>query len=589
MPERAPDAKPPQPAAADSRAATEPPVADPGWDRRTFLKRGLLTAGGALLGVHHFGGGTAATGIAHRGPHTRKRGAMPPNILTIIVDQLRTPAWMPSGIGPQVVMPNLTALQERSVSFERHYTAANDCSPSRSVLLTGLYTHQTGVMITGKSWLDPRFPTWGTLLRKMGYETAYYGKWHLNPNAYASLEPYGFSGGTYPSPNGNPGQGTTEDPLIAAQFEEWFEGRASREPWATTVSFVNPHDVAWWHRFTERIEAEANPPSRATMLPPNYETPEELLAKGKPLLQRSLQDTAAGSFGAVPFTGSEALSWWTQMMDTYLLLQGYVDTQIGAVLATLASRPEVAANTVVIFTSDHGEYAGSHGLRGKGASAYEEAIRVPLYVFDPRGLLTSATSVPRTQLTSSSDLVALMLTIASGSEAWRKESTYAHLASRLSLAKICANPHTPGRKWVLHATDEDVTEFASEPYAAYAPRHVIAIRSAKGKLALYSNWRAGTIEVEPSAQEAEFYDYSGEEGRLEVSGQLAAGSALGEQLRATLETEAMPHELRATLPSHLHAARREGMAQYFAYEEREALKVLEAHLPQAPEPSPEPG
>ena len=45
----------------------------------------------------------------------------------------------------------------------------------------------------------------------------------------------------------------------------------------------------------------------------------------------------------------------------------------------------MAANTVIVFTSDHGEYGGSHGLRGKGAGAYEEAIRVPLLVKDNRG------------------------------------------------------------------------------------------------------------------------------------------------------------------------------------------------------------
>ena len=72
-------------------------------------------------------------------------------------------------------------------------------------VLTGLHTHQTGVMITGGSWLDPRFPTWGDLLRKVGYKTAYYGKWHLDPNPMAPLDQYDFTGGTYPSPNGGPG------------------------------------------------------------------------------------------------------------------------------------------------------------------------------------------------------------------------------------------------------------------------------------------------------------------------------------------------------------------------------------------------
>jgi hypothetical protein len=495
---------------------------------------------------------------------------------------------MPPGYELQSIMPNLAALRAQSVSFERHYTASNDCSPSRSVLLTGLYTHQTGVMITGSGWLPPAIPTWGTLLRKIGYATAYYGKWHLNPNENASLYPYGFSGGTYPSPNGNPGQGAVRDPFIAQQFSEWFAGRAGAEPWATTVSFVNPHDLAFWYKFTERIASESNPPARAQGLPPNYETQEELAAKGKPLLQRSLQDTMAEEFGEVPFVGGEVLTWWTQMMDTYLLLQSYVDEQIGRIFQALASRPEVAANTVIIFTSDHGEYCGSHGMRGKGASSYEEAIRVPLYVYDPRGLVTTATNVPRNGLTSSADIVGLMLTIASGSNKWRNEPEYAHLATRHDLASMCANPAAPGRKWILHATDEDLTEFSSTPYATDAPRHMVAIRSPRGKLALYRNWRPGTTEVESSAEEVEFYDYSSEQGRLELSHQTpGAGSALREELWATLEEVAIPHELRAPLPSRLHIGHRRGMRSYMAFEERQAAKLAEMHPPEAIETAPE--
>ena len=554
-----------------------------GWSRRTFIKRGAL-AGASALGL----------GSDHRRSRARhlRRGASsgwaPPNILTIVVDQLRTPVWMPSASSSAEVMPNLAALRQRSVSFEGHYTAANDCSPSRSVLLTGLYTHQTGVMLTGAGWLNPRFPTWGTMLRKMGYETAYYGKWHLNPDPYASLGQYGFSGGTYPSPNGAPGQGTLVDPSIAEQFIGGVAGRAGETPWATTVSVVNPHDIAWWHRFTEGIEAEAFPPQRAVALPGNYETPEQLAKKGKPVLQRSLQDTASRSFGAVPFAGAEALGWWTGMMDTYLLLQSYVDVQIGRVLQTLASRPEVAANTIVIFTSDHGEYAGSHGMRGKGASAYEEAIRVPREVHDPRGILTRATATPRSQLTSSADVAALMLTIASGSASWREEPEYAHLANRLDLAQICADPQASGREWVLHATDENVTEFASELHAAEAPRHVVSLRSAQGKLALYSNWRPATTDVEAAGQESEFYDYSSEEGRLELSSQIRPGSPLEEDMWATLEATAIPQELRGPLPGALQAAHRDTLNKYFSFEEREALKVYEAHRPESEEPTAEP-
>jgi arylsulfatase A-like enzyme len=540
-----------------------------GWDssdRRSFLKQGLLAAGSLALN-------------ANRRPGRAGSGARPkraPNILVILVDQLRTPVWWPPAASPAALTPNLLALRAGAVSFERHYTAANDCTPSRGALVTGLHSHQTGCLITGDSLLDPGFPTWGTLLRELGYQTNWWGKWHLNPNPNASLEPYGFSGGTFPSPNGSPGQGSEIDPAIAAQFAEWLRAEGTRQPWCATVSFVNPHDIAWWYRFTSQIPLESSPPALATALPPNFETPETLEAQRKPLLQRSLQDTAARSFGAVPFTGPEALSVWTGLMDTYLMLQSYVDAQIGAVLAALAAQPAVHANTVVIFTSDHGEYGGSHGMRGKGASAYEEAIRVPLYVRDFRGLVTAAPARGRTQLTSSVDIVALLLTLATGSREWRRESRYRHLATRHDLAAICAHPSAPGRPWVLHATDEDVTEFATEPYAADAPRHVVALRTQRGKLALYSNWQAGTIALEPAGQEFELYDYSIPAGRAELQNSAGASDALEEELWVTLEEEAIPRELRAPLPGALDAAQRRGLANYQSVEELQNLKVYAA-------------
>ena len=178
------------------------------------------------------------------------------------------------------------------------------------------------------------------------------------------------------------------------------------------MSFVNPHDIAWWYRWSQRFASEAQPPSVVGEMPPNFETPEEMAARHKPLLQRSLQDTAQVSFGKVPYSGPELEQTWLPFLDLYLQLLGEVDGHIGAVLNTLASRPEVAANTVIVFTSDHGEYGASHGMRGKGASAYEEAIRVPLIVRDLREKpITKAPAQTRTGLTSSVDVAPLLLDI----------------------------------------------------------------------------------------------------------------------------------------------------------------------------------
>ncbi len=548
-------------------------------DRRTFLKGGLI-AGGALAGglairaladtTSHSSpppSATPAPAVALATPATRQRK---PNILVIVVDQLRFPQWFspdPAGLG---LPPNLQRLSQGAVSFARHYTASNDCTPARSTLLTGLYTHQTGCMITGGSTLDPGFPTWGTMLREHGYRTRWLGKWHLTHGdnhwtpftGEQALERYGFDGGVFPSPDGAPGQGWRVDPRIAARFSDWYAEEGGAEPWCTTVSLVNPHDIAWWYKWTDRVAPETTARPVVQRLPPNYETPELLYERRKPLLQRSFQDTAAASFGPVPFTGPEADEKWLSFLDLYVKLQLQVDRHIGHVLNALESRPEVAANTVVLFTSDHGEYGASHGLRGKGASAYEEGIRVPLLVKDPRGVLTSEPELPRTQLTSSVDVAPLLLTIATGSSEWRSDPHYAHLAGRLDLAGILADPAAPGRDYVLHATDETVTEFAIEPYAADAPLHIVALRTPRAKYAVYSNWPETGITPLSRGEEAELYDYSSHSGRLELHNG-AGESPLEAQMRAQLEL-AVANELRAPLPPRLGAAHARGFADYFS-------------------------
>jgi arylsulfatase A-like enzyme len=554
-------------------------------DRRTLLKRGLL-AGGALAGagtalaVGLDGCGGSGTSGKHRSTPSQSTATQPrrearaplhahPNILVIVVDQLRFPQWFspdPYGLG---LPPNMQRLREGAVSFARHYTASNDCTPARATLLTGLYTHQTGCMITGGSTLDPGFPTWGRMLREHGYRTNWFGKWHLThgDNHWSAftggpaLERYGFGGGVYPSPDGGPGQGWRVDPHVTRAFEEWFAHEGGSQPWCTTVSFVNPHDIAWWYRWSDRVPAEATARRLVRRLPPNFETPEMLLAHGKPRLQRSFQETTAASFGPVPFAGPDAGETWLEFLDLYMKLQLMVDRQLGRVLRTLETRPQVAANTVIVFTSDHGEYGASHGLRGKGASAYEECMRVPLIVKDPRGLLTREPTVQRTQLTSSVDVAPLLLTIATGSGDWRREPHYAHIARRADLAAMLANPAAPGRVHVLHATDEIVTEFAVEPYAADAPLHIVALRTPRAKYATYSNWTEDGIVPLAEGQEAELYDYTTQHGRLELHNS-AGHSAIEASLRIAHERATL-EELHEPLPSHLDSARARGFADYF--------------------------
>ena len=105
----------------------------------------------------------------------------------------------------------------RGVKFGRHYTAASACTPSRGVLITGLYSQQSWLMLTltnnpGERALtpplNPAYPTFGKLLRRAGYRTPYVGKWHVSFDLRAGLEPYGFHGLTSPDPVGFNLQGT---------------------------------------------------------------------------------------------------------------------------------------------------------------------------------------------------------------------------------------------------------------------------------------------------------------------------------------------------------------------------------------------
>jgi arylsulfatase A-like enzyme len=555
--------------------------------RRAAL-RGIGGTGLALAGASKLPAPTSAA------PATSGQDLDQPNILVIIVDEMRDWQWFPEQATLDAHFPAMARLQDGAVRFGRHYTASNMCSPSRGSLLTGLYSHQTGFVLTqgGNAAdlrgggpdatpdaatppsgtpaaeaappyppLDPRFPTWGSLLRSQGYETYWYGKWHVN-DASCDLEPYGFSGGTCPSPNGGPGEGLLQDPKIAGQAIDWLQTQGARGPWCTTVSFVNPHDVQWYPRQSRRVDGENDPPSVFQELPPNYETAADLARQHKPHLQLVADMALPQVFGEIPHRGPNFERGWLELQDLYFQLHKYVDREIGRVLDALEAQPEVAERTIIVFTSDHGEYAGSHGLRGKGAGIYEEGTRVPLWVTDPTGRFAHAPEAPRTQLTSSVDITPMLLTLASGGGAWREKPELAHLANRLDLTMLLRDASAPGRAYALHATDEDGFEFGPRlfPFLQDAPFHVLGLVTEDAKLGVYTDWAEDSDEILTDGQEVEVYDYGTEEGRLELANTAGKENPRFAALYHQLMTEAIPTELRAPLPDELEAARQATMA-----------------------------
>lgn len=539
--------------------------------RRTVLGGAAAAAGAAAVGFSGY------ELLGRRTPSAAGR----PNILVVMVDQMRAPQWFPDAQQLGALLPNLDRLRARSTSFASHYSASNMCTPSRGVLTTGLYSHQTGCLYTGEgpteSTLAARFPTWGTMLRDAGYRTWWWGKWHLGSaadNTQDGLDVHGFSGGTYPSPNGAPNQGLQQDPSIVDQFTGWFDAHANDGPWCTTVSLVNPHDICWW----PKNPLPEDVPHVFDGKPVNFETAEDLRRRGKPQLQIDYMNFMSPLMtGAMDYAGPEAAAQWARCLDMYLWLHQQVDAQIGRVLDTLAARPEIDDNTIVVFTSDHGEYAGSHGLRGKGAAVYEESIRVPLYIRDPFGQLTPTAGATRTQLTSSADLAPLLLTIAHGGPGWRSDSRYSYLSGRADIAGIAADPAAAGRPWIAHATDdmsvEEMAALMKSPLAkkffgasappteipTSAPSHIVAVRTAQAKLGMYTYWKPGSMDIDTSRPiHHELYDYTTDSGRQELDNQ-AGRNPKQADLQALLDHEVML-ELRAPLPSFLNEAQEQGLA-----------------------------
>src|SRR5689334_14576320 len=106
-----------------------------------------LSRRAALRGLA--GGGLALAGAGRlHAPALVGAATPPPNILVILVDEMREHQWFPDQSILDSQLPALARLRNGAVRFAQHYTASNMCTPSRGVLATGLYSHQTGVMLT---------------------------------------------------------------------------------------------------------------------------------------------------------------------------------------------------------------------------------------------------------------------------------------------------------------------------------------------------------------------------------------------------------------------------------------------------------
>ncbi len=330
-----------------------------------------------------------------------------PNVLYVFTDEQAASTLAAYG-NTQIEMPNTNRLAGQSVVFERAYVSQPVCTPSRSTLLTGLYPHTNHCTENNVS-LPTGIPCLPELADWDGYAVGYHGKWHLgneifaqhgfadfisiddgyrahydaqhDRNAHSTYHHWLVANGFRPNSVSKDGFATFSRGFCARLPEEYSKpfyvaSEASRfirqhrdEPFLLAVNFFEPHMPYFGPR-----DAQYEPGD--IPLPPNFaDVPSEADPLKARLYRAAYYET--GHSGLPLRTPAD----WQRLIANYWGLCSLVDTQLGRILATLADCG-LMGDTIIIYTSDHGDMMGSHQLLAK-CTQYEEASRVPLLVRIP--------------------------------------------------------------------------------------------------------------------------------------------------------------------------------------------------------------
>jgi len=336
--------------------------------RRDFLK-----TGGAAAASWAVQGNAKASSSGK----VREKG---PNIVFLLADQLRVQSCGYAG-ETRAHTPRIDELAEKGISFGQAVSAMPVCSAFRATLFTGKHTTSTG-MVINELRLSPDHRCLGHCLTDAGYRTGYIGKWHLwanqlgnhrDPkNGFVPPGPYrlGFDG-TWAGYNFNhqyydayyfedtPDRVTVEgyEPDVQTDLALRFlqDAGQGEEPFALFLSYGTPHDP-WgpdnvpeedWKRFED-------------------------ISFPHPLNYSPENDPYADGWARIKEEDRARLEAWRR---GYFAMNASMDRNIGRILDAL-DKQGLADNTLVVFTSDHGEMFGAHGRRAKNIF-YEEACRIP--------------------------------------------------------------------------------------------------------------------------------------------------------------------------------------------------------------------
>ena len=328
-----------------------------------------------------------------------------PNVLLLLTDQERYDLTAPDGL--EVNTPNLDRIAEEGVRFTRAYTPISICTSARASMLTGLFPHAHGMLNNSHEAdslqpnLPPDLPTFGEGLAEVGYENTYLGKWHVGRDQVPGEFGFRYLGGSdthhddidrafraYRERIGVDREVELIDP-ITADYEDDPTLIAAETP--VPVEATRAYYLA--ERTIERIEGlaadEGEEPffHRTDFLGPHhpYVVPEPYASMYDP---EGIEPwpTFAETFDGKPqvhenylhYRGVADFDWetWSRAVARYFGFVTMIDDQVGRILDAVAEHG--MEETLVVHTSDHGDFTGSHRQFNKGPLMYEETYHVPL-------------------------------------------------------------------------------------------------------------------------------------------------------------------------------------------------------------------
>ena len=287
------------------------------------------------------------------------------NVLYIMTDQQSATAMSCAG-NDDLHTPALDQLAEDGTRFEAAYCTYPLCVPARVSMFTGRMPHEVGIEGNG-GLVDPSVmpQSLGHLLRGAGYRNAYAGKTHLpvpddgETGAYWGWETIG----------------PWDDHAVAPACID-FLAQQHDEPFFLVASYDNPHNICQWARQQQLPygPVEDVPTESCPGLPANYSVP--------PYESEVIRPLVRSNYSVHPMVDSRP-DLWRHYRHAYYRLVERVDAGIGRILNALFDSP-YADNTLIVFSSDHGDGQGAHQLNQK-SFLYDEQTRVPLIVRPPGG------------------------------------------------------------------------------------------------------------------------------------------------------------------------------------------------------------